>query len=155
VDTTVNYLSYLCESFLLRRVRRLNIRGRQHLEYGEKYYAGDIGLRRGLLGDRASDIAGILENLIYLELVRRGAEVSVGIAGDREIDFVARTGDSRRYYQVCAALESESTIDREFGALEAVGDQWPKAVLTLAPAPIAGRNGIPVVPIRDFLLGAE
>jgi len=155
VDTTVNYLTYLCESFLLRRVRRMDVRGRQHLEYGEKYYAGDVGLRRGLLGDRSSDIAGILENLVYLELVRRGLEVSVGIAGHREIDFVARRADSIRYYQVCTTLDSESTIDQEFGALEAIDDQWPKAVLTLAPAPIAHRNGIPVVPIREFLLGAE
>lgn len=155
VDTTVNYLAYLCEAFLLRPVRRLDVRGRQHLEYGEKYYAGDIGLRRGLLGDRASDIAGVLENLVYLELVRRGFEVSIGIAGGREIDFVARRGDSLRYYQVCAALDSQSTIDREFGAFEAIDDQWPKTVLTNAPAPIAGRNGIPVVSIREFLLGAE
>jgi len=155
VDTTVNYLTYLCESFLLRRVRRMDVRRRQHLEYGEKYYAGDVGLRRGLLGDRSSDIAGVLENLVYLELVRRGFDVSVGIAGDREIDFVARRADSFRYYQVCTTLDSQSTIDREFGALEAIDDQWPKAVLAFAPSPIAGRNGIPVVPIRDFLLGAE
>lgn len=150
----MNYLSYLCDSFLLRRVQRLDLKGRQHLEYGEKYYAGDIGLRRGLLGGRPANIAGVLENLVALELLRRGWKVSVGVAGEREIDFVARTGDSVRYYQVCAALEADSTIDREFGALEAVPDQWPKAVLTLAPAPIAGRNGIPVIPLRDFLLGA-
>ncbi|MFW5688476.1 MAG: ATP-binding protein [Spirochaetota bacterium] len=155
VDTTVNYLNYLCESFLLRRVRRLDVRGRQHLEYGEKYYAGDIGLRRGLLGNRSSDIAGVLENVVYLELVRRGARVSVAIVGDREIDFVARAGTSVRYYQVCAALDSQATIDREFGALEAAEDQWPKTVITLAPAPMEGRNGIPVVPLREFLLGTE
>ena len=155
VDTTVNYLSYLCDSFLLRRVQRLDLRRRQHLEYGEKYYAGDIGLRRGLLGGRSSDIAGVLENLVYLELVRRGCTVSVGVAGEREVDFVARAGDSFHYYQVCAALDSASTIEREFAALEAVGDQWPKAVLTFAPAPITGRGGIPVIPLRDFLLGTE
>lgn len=155
VDTTVNYLTYLCESFLIRPVRRFELRGRQHLEYGEKYYAGDIGLRRGLLGARSSDIAGVLENLVYLELVRRGFAVSVGIAGDREIDFVARRGDSIRYYQVCTALDDESTVEREFAALEAIDDQWPKTVLVFASPPIPGRNGIPAVPIRDFLLGVE
>jgi hypothetical protein len=155
VDTTVNSLPYLCKSFLLRPVRRLDLRGRQHLEYGEKYYAGDIGLRRGLLGDRASDIAGLLENVVYLELVRRGCEVSVGIAGRQEIDFVARRGDSLRYYQVCTALDSESTIGREFGALEAAGDHRPKRVLSLHPSPIAGRGGIGVMSVREFLLGAE
>lgn len=155
VDTTVNYLSYLCDSFLLRRVRRLDIRGRQHLEYGEKYYAGDIGLRRGLLGGRSSEIAGVLENLVYLELVRRGCAVSVGVAGDREVDFVARTGDAFHYYHVCAALDSDSTIEREFAALEAITDQWPKTVLTFAPTPITGRGGIPVIPLQNFLLGEQ
>ena len=154
VDTTVNYLTYLCDSFLLRQVRRLDLKGRQHLEYGEKYYAGDIGLRRGLLGVRSADIAGVVENVVYLELVRRGWRVSVGVAGEREIDFVAQKGESLCYYQVCAALDAESTIDREFGSLESVDDQWPKAVISLAPAPITGRNGIPVIALRDFLLGS-
>lgn len=154
VDTTVNYLTYLCDSFLLRQARRLDLKGRQHLEYGEKYYAGDIGLRRGLLGVRSADIAGVVENVVYLELVRRGWRVSVGVAGDREIDFVAQKGESLRYYQVCAALDAESTIEREFGSLESVDDQWPKAVISLAPAPITGRNGIPVIALRDFLLGS-
>ncbi len=155
VDTTVNYLTYLCDSFLLRQVRRLDLKGRQHLEYGEKYYAGDIGLRRGLLGVRSSDIAGVAENVVYLELVRRGWRVSVGVAGGREIDFVAQKGESLCYFQVCAAMDSQSTIDREFGALEAVDDQWPKAVISLSPSPIAGRNGIPVILLQDFLLGKE
>ena len=78
-----------------------------------------------------------------------------GVAGGREVNFVACTGNSFHYYQVCAALDSASTIEREFAALEAVDDQWPKAVLTFAPAPITGRNGIPVIPLRDFLLGTE
>lgn len=154
-DTTVNYLGYLCDSFLLRKVRRLDIRGKQHLEYSEKYYAGDIGLRRGLLGRRSGDIAGIVENLVFLELVRRGWKISVGVVGDREIDFTVQRGDELRYYQVCVSLDSQSTIDREFSALEAVDDHWPKSVITLSPSPIPGRNGIPVLPLRDFLLGAE
>lgn len=154
-DTTVNYLGYLCESFLLRRARRLDIKGKQHLEYSEKYYAGDIGLRRGLLGSRSEDVGGIVENLVYLELIRRGWKVSVGIIGDREIDFAVRKGDALRYYQVCTSLDMQSTIDREFGALEAVDDQWPKTVISLSPSPVPGRNGIPVVQLRDFLLGTE
>lgn len=154
-DTTVNYLGYLCDSFLLRKVRRLDIKGKQHLEYSEKYYAGDIGLRRGLPGRRSGDIAGIVENLVFLELIRRGWKISVGVVGDREIDFAVQRGDALRYYQVCASLDSQSTIDLEFSALEAVDDHWPKSVITLSPSPIQGRNGIPVLPMRDFLLGAE
>ena len=153
-DTTVNYLGYLCDSFLLRKVRRLDIKGKQHLEYSEKYYAGDIGLRRGVLGQRSGDIAGIAENLVCLELVRRGWKVSVGVVGDREIDFAVQRGGELRYYQVCASLDSQSTIDREFSALEAVDDQWPKAVIALSPSPIPGRNGIPILTLRDFLMGA-
>lgn len=152
IDTTVNYLGYLCDAFLLRRVRRLDLRGRQHLEYSEKYYVGDVGLRQGLLGAGNANIAGIVENTVYLELYRRGWQVSVGVWGDREIDFVAQRADARRYYQVCAALDSQSTVDREFGALEFIDDQWPKSVISLAAAPMSGRNGIPVVRLRDFLL---
>lgn len=152
-DTTVNYLGFLCEAFILRKARRLDLKGKQHLEYGEKYYAGDIGLRRGLLGNRTDAIGSLAENLVYLELVRKGWQVSVGVIGDREIDFVAQRGDSRRYYQVCVALDSQATIDREFGSLESVEDQWPKAVISLAAAPIPGRKGIPVLGLKDFLTG--
>lgn len=152
VDTTVNYLGFLCEAFLLRKVRRLDIRGKQHLEYSEKYYAGDIGLRRGLIGVRSADIGSILENIVYLELVRRGWQLSVGSIGDKEVDFVARLGDELRYYQVCTALDSPAMIEREFSALEAIGDQWPKAVVTLVPSGIPGRNGIPVIQLVNFLV---
>ncbi len=110
--------------------------------------------KSGRFSVRSADIAGVVENVVYLELVRRGWRVSVGVAGDREIDFVAQKGESLRYYQVCAALDAESTIEREFGSLESVDDQWPKAVISLAPAPITGRNGIPVIALRDFLLGS-
>lgn len=133
----------------------MDLKGRQHLEYSEKYYAGDLGLRRGLLGLRTGDISGQVENLVLLELLRRGFDVRVGVLGDREVDFVAQRADTVRYYQVCAALDSQATIDREFGSLEAIEDQWPKTVISLAPAPIGGRKGIPVLGLREFLLGAE
>jgi len=152
VDTTVNYLGFLCEAFLLRKVRRLDIRGKQHLEYSEKYYAGDIGLRHGLIGIRSADIGAVLENIVYLELARRGWQLSVGSIGDKEVDFVAHRGDELRYYQVCTALDAPATIEREFSALEAIDDHWPKAVITMAPSAIPGRNGIPVVPLQEFLM---
>jgi len=155
IDTTVNYLGYLCDAFLLYRVQRFDIQGKQHLEYTEKYYAGDIGLCRGLLGNRMEDISGIIENVVFLELIRRGYAVSVGIVGNREIDFVARKETETRYYQVCVSLESEAVIEREFGVLEAVQDHWPKTVIALYPGPLGGRSGIRLVRLESFLNGAE
>jgi hypothetical protein len=154
-DTVANYLGYLCDSFLLHRVPRFDIRGKQHLEYSEKYYAGDLGLRHGLLGFRDRDIAGVLENAVFLELERRGYTVSVGVVGSREVDFVAERSDERRYYQVCSSLTDEATIERELGSLERIDDHWPKAVLVYADSVLAGRSGIKVSSVLDFLNGGE
>jgi hypothetical protein len=154
-DTVANYLGYLCDSFLLHRAPRFDIRGKQHLEYSEKYYAGDLGLRHGLLGFRDRDISGVLENAVFLELERRGYTVSVGVVGTREVDFVAERSDERRYYQVCSSLADEATIERELGSLERIDDHWPKAVLVYADSVFAGRSGIKVSSVLDFLNGAE
>lgn len=155
IDTAVNYLNYLRDAFLLYRVQRFDIQGKQHLEYTEKYYAGDIGLCRGLLGNRMEDISGIVENVVFLELIRRGYAVSVGIIGNREIDFVARKATESRYYQVCVSLESEAVIEREFGALEAVKDQWPKTIIALYPGLVSTRSGIQVMSLEHFLNDVE
>lgn len=150
-DTVANYLAYLCDAFVLHKVPRFDIKGKQHLEYSEKYYAGDLGLRAALLGDRGLDISGIMENAVFLELVRRGYAMSVGILGVLEVDFVAERSGERLYYQVCASLENPATIEREFSSLERIDDQWPKTVITLAPSPLSGRSGIKVVTLLDFL----
>ncbi len=132
VDTVLDYLRMLCEAYVLHRVPRFDIRGRRHLEVNDKFYLGDIGLRYGLLGYRESDIGGILENLVYLELRRRGYDVSVGTHADREIDFVAtRPPGERLYIQVAYLLERPETIEREIAPLLAVGDAHPKQLLTL------------------------
>lgn len=154
-DTVASYLGFLCDAFILHRARRFDLKGKQHLEYSEKYYAGDLGLRHGLLGRREDDIAGLVENAVYLELRRRGYAVSVGVMGDREVDFVAERGGARRYYQVCAALDSPATVEREFSALAAIDDQWPKTVIVFAPTMITGRSGIGLLSLEAFLEGAE
>lgn len=150
-DTVANYLRYLCDAFVLLKAPRFDIKGKQHLEYSEKYYAGDLGLRNALLGDRGGDIAGIIENVVYLELVRRGYEVSVGAMGAREVDFIARKPGEQLYFQVCSSLESSETIEREFGALEHINDHWPKEVITLTPSLLPGRSGIKIVSLWSFL----
>ena len=154
-DTVASYLGFLCDAFLLYRARRFDIKGKQQLEYSEKYYAGDVGLRHGLLGYRDHDVSGVVENAVFLELKRRGYAVSVGVVGDREVDFVAERGSERRYYRVCAALDGESTVEREFGSLERIDDHWPKVVIVLAETVMTGRSGIRVIRLKDFLNGEE
>jgi len=115
----------------------------------------DLGLRFGLMGYRPADIAGVLENVVYLELLRQGYQVSVGVLGNLEVDFVAEKGGELRYYQVCTTLEREDTVEREFRPLEQIPDQWPKTIVVYQPTPVLGRNGICVVSLLAFLRGAS
>ena len=132
VDTVLDYLRMLCEAYVLHKVPRFDVRGRRHLEVNDKFYLGDIGLRHGSLGYRETDIGGMLENLVYLELRRRGYDVSVGTLAEREIDFVAtRPPGERCYIQVAYLLERPDTIERETAPLLAVEDAYPKLLLTL------------------------
>ncbi len=117
----------------------------------EKYYLVDLSLRRMLLGDTASDIGYILENIVYLELVRRGYQVSIGKVGDMEIDFVAMKGSDRQYFQVAASVLDPATFAREIAPLKAVKDNYPKMILTLDELPME-HEGIQQTNILDFLL---
>ena len=152
IDTVANYLRYLCDAFVLHKVSRFNIKGKQHLEFSEKYYAGDLGLRNALLGYRSSDISGLIENIVYLELLSRGNTVSIGIIGGLEVDFVAEKSGQRAYFQVCVSMDDPSTMEREFDSLERIDDHWPKTVITYVPTPLSGRSGIRVIALNDFLM---
>jgi predicted AAA+ superfamily ATPase len=152
VDTVANYLGYLCDAFALHKVSRFDIKGKQHLEFSEKYYAGDLGLRNALLGYRSSDISGLIENVVFIELLRRGNTVSVGIIGGLEVDFVAEKSGQREYFQVCVSVDDPSTREREFGSLERIDDHWPKTVITYTPTPFSGKSGIRVITLLDFLM---
>lgn len=132
-ETVHDYLGYLTSTYALHQVRRYDIRGKRHLEISEKYYLGDLGLRHALIGYRKDDINRFLENIVYLELLRRGYRVSVGKLGDREIDFIAEKHPDKQYIQVCYMLVTEDVFNREFGVLQQIKDSHPKLVLSLDP----------------------
>ena len=152
--TVENYVTALLDSYILYKASRYNIKGKQHLKSLEKYYAADVSLRHLILGERNSDVGRILENIVYLELIRRGYSVSIGKVGEKEVDFVAAAGDQRIYYQVAASVLDPATFEREFTPLQSIGDHYPKFVLTMDDLP-SGRNGIQQVNIVDWLLGAQ
>ena len=150
----LNYLAHLGDAFLLTAVPRFDLQGRRLLQVNQKYYLGDIGLRNGIIGYRESDIGGILENLVFLELRRRGYTVTVGVAGSREIDFVAERRSRRLYVQVAYLLESSATIERELAAFAAVRDAYPRVLLSLDPYQPADLQGVRHQSLTDFLRGA-
>lgn len=153
VETVQNYLAYLCSTFALHKVQRYDIKGKRLLELHEKYYLGDIGLRHALLGYREADIAGMLENLVFLELKRRGYDIFIGKLGTNEIDFIAIKADDKLYIQVSYLLASQQTIEREFSPLLAIKDNYPKFVLSMDTIFGADYNGIKRLNLVDFLLG--
>ena len=154
VDTVQDYIRALEAAFAVTRVSRYDLRGKRLLERTEKYFAGDLGLRTARRGFHADAIAGILENIVFLELRRRGYVVRVGKLGEREVDFVAEKDGNREYYQVAYRLLDPKTVEREFSVLEAVPDSFPKTVLTLDRIPMK-RNGIHHRYLPAWLLGQD
>lgn len=152
VHTVENYLSALCDSFVLYKVSRFDIKGKQYLKTGEKYYLADIGLRYYLLGTKKTDKGHILENIIFLELLRRGYEVYVGKIGNLEVDFIAINEKGTEYYQVAYTVNDELTLNRELNSLEKISDHNPKYLLTLDQEPQTSHNGIRQINAIDWLL---
>ncbi|MFO7782782.1 MAG: ATP-binding protein [Spirochaetia bacterium] len=155
VDKVLHYLGCLEQAFLIRKVLRYDIKGLRHLELYEKYYAGDVGLRHGFIGYRDGDISGVIENIVFLELLHRGYRVSIGRLDDREIDFIAERQEQRLYIQVCLTLETAETQEREFSVLERIPDNHPKIVLSLDEYQQISRGGIANQNLREWLLRAE
>lgn len=153
VKTVGKYLKALMESYIVYQAKRYNVKGKQHLKTLEKYYAVDIGLRYLLLGTSSSDVGHILENIVFLELLRRGNEVFTGKIDDLEVDFVAMDGKQTTYYQVAASVRDEKTLARELASLEKISDHYPKIVLTLDEDPQADYNGIRRINALDWLMG--
>ncbi|MBR5346454.1 MAG: ATP-binding protein [Deltaproteobacteria bacterium] len=153
VKTVERYLEGLMESFILYRAKRYNIRGKQYLKTLEKYYVVDIGMRYMLLGTSGTDVGHILENIVYLELLRRGYEVSVGKIDDVEVDFVARNQRGVRYIQVASSVRDENTLRRELASLQKISDNYPKVILTLDEDPEADYEGIRRLNALEWLLG--
>ncbi len=154
VDTVLNYLAHLADAFLLTPVSRFDLRGRRLLQVNQKHYLGDVGLRNGIVGYREADIGGVLENLVFLELRRRGYLVTVGVAGSQEIDFVAERRSGRCYVQVAYLLESSATIERELSAFSGIRDAYPRVLLTLDPHQPADFQGVRHQSLSEFLRGA-
>ena len=150
--TVEKYLKALLDSMMIYQAKRYNIKGRQYLKTLEKYYVVDIGLRYMLLGRRSTDIGHILENVVYLELIRRGYDVYVGQSGDTEVDFVAMNSDGITYFQVSASVRDEKTLKRELASLQKIKDNYPKYILTLDNDPAADYSGIRRINALDWLL---
>lgn len=152
VNTVYNYLNALEGAFILYRVPRYDIKGKEILKTQEKFYVSDISLIYATMGNRDRMIAGILENMVFLELKRRGYKVYIGKLDSNEIDFVAEKKGNKVYIQVAYKLENEQTVDREFGNLLAVDDQYPKYVVTMDEFWKDSIEGVKHLYITDFLL---
>lgn len=153
-ETILNYIKYCCDAYLFYQVKREDLQGKQILSSNEKYYIADHGIREAVFGGNMKNINLILENMIYLEALRRGYHVTVGKAGDKEIDFVCDKRGEKLYIQVAYLLASDETISREFGAYDTIRDNFPKYVVSLDEFDMS-RNGIKHCNIRDFLLMEE
>ena len=150
--TIEKYITSLEESFIVYKASRYNIKGKEYLKSLEKYYVSDIGLRNFMLGKKAMDVGHILENIVYLELIRRGYEVYVGKVDDMEIDFVAQNTQGNTYIQVSASVRDENTLARELKPLKAVRDNYPKILLTLDDDPDGDYDGIIRKNALDWLM---
>lgn len=150
-ETILNYIKYCTDAYLFYQVKRQDLQGKQILTTNEKYYIADHGIRQAVFGGNLRDINLILENIVYLELLRRGYHVTVGKVKDLEVDFVAEKREQKFYVQVCYLLASEDTIQREFGVYQNVRDNFPKYVVSLDEFDMS-RDGIRHWNIRDFLL---
>lgn len=151
--TVEKYLEALLESYILYQAKRYNIKGKQYLKTLEKYYVVDIGLRYMLLGSRQMDAGHILENVVYLELLRRGYDVYVGKIDAFEVDFVAQNSRGIQYYQVALSVRDKQTLERELRPLLSIRDHYPKVILTLDDDPEVQYDGIRRINARDWLLG--
>lgn len=149
-DTILNYIKYCMDAYLFYQVKRQDLQGKQILATNEKYYIADHGIREAVYGGNMRDINLILENIVYLELLRRGYQVTVGRVKDKEIDFVCEKRNEKIYVQVTYLLASEDTIKREFDIYDEIRDNFPKYVVSMDEIDMS-RNGIKHVNIRNFL----
>jgi hypothetical protein len=153
VNTVERYIRALCDSYIFYKVDRYDIKGRQHLKTLGKYYIVDSGIRSLLIAQSAADFGHILENIVFLELKRRGYQVNIGKLAEKEVDFVADTYDGLSYYQVAATVLDENTLKREIDPLMKIQDNYPKVLLTMDRIG-AGSNyeGIRQINVLDWLL---
>jgi len=150
-ETIYNYIDYCKTACFLHMVPREDVIGKKLLQFQEKIFIADHGIREAIYGNNMRDINQTLENIVYMELLRRGYTVTIGRNSSCEIDFVATLGKDKIYVQVTYILATEETVEREFSVLESIPDNYPKYVVSMDEID-RGRNGIKNVNIRDFLL---
>lgn len=150
-ETIYNYIEYCKTACFLHLVQREDLLGKKILQFQEKIYIADHGIREAVYGNNMRDINQTLENIVYMELLSRGYDVRIGKNLNNEVDFVAEEGNSRIYVQVSYLLASDETMERDFSVLESIPDNYPKYVVTMDEID-RGRNGIKHMNIRDFLL---
>lgn len=153
-ETIMNYIKACCDAYLFYKLSREDLPSKKMLSINEKFYIVDQGIREAVYGGNTRDIDQTLENIVCMELIRRGYDVTIGKIGEKEIDFVAKKENRKLYIQVAYLLSSEDTIDREFGVYRSVRDNYPKYVLSLDDFDMS-RDGIKHMNIRDFLLADE
>jgi len=151
VDTVQNYIRYALNAFLLKQIRRYDLKGKRLLETYEKYFLGDIGFRHATIGYTPDAISGQLENAVLLHLMANDYQVHIGKINDTEIDFIASKNQDKMYIQVCTTLADSRVIDREYGSLEKINDHFPKFVLSLDEGFETSRKGISWKNIKEFL----
>ena len=149
-ETILNYIKACEDAYLFFRAKRQDLVGKKILTVNEKYYVADHGLREAVYGKNDRDIEIVLENIVFLELLRRGYSVTIGKINDLEIDFIAEKRGSLIYVQVSYLLAAKSTIEREFGSLKKINDNFPKFVVTMDEVDMS-KDGIRHLNIRDFL----
>jgi predicted AAA+ superfamily ATPase len=147
----INYLNYLTAAFLVHKVRRMDIAGKKIFETGEKFYFEDLGLRNALFEYKQTDIGKIMENAVYKHLLYNNYEIKVGQVGQAEVDFSGKRQGEYIYVQVCYLLQEQTTIEREFGNLEKIKDNYPKIVVSMDEFAGNTRSGIQHIHLREFL----
>ena len=148
------YVQYLVSAFLLHKVARYDLVGKRLFEIGDKFYFENLGIRNAIWGYRIEDRGKIMENVVYNHLVFRGYSVKVGVLGDKEIDFIAEKNNEKLYVQVALLLDAEKTMEREFGNLLAIDDNYPKMVVTMDAFDGVSYQGIKALDLRRFLMEA-
>ncbi len=151
-NIVLDYLNYLCNAYFIIKVKRNDLKGKRILEIGEKYYLEDTGLRHSLTGYKSGDISQLLENVVFLHLLIKDYEVTIGKLGDKEIDFVCDKATERIYIQVTLSLANEEVRKREYGNLIAIKDNFRKIVVTADEYQTTSAEGIETWNIRKFLL---